>query len=98
MFDRIGVARIVSKIDFRSGFHPIKKEPERCWKPAFYTKYDRFEYFVMPMRACSAAATFQSLINSVFSRRLLGSKDEFERISIGDLVFYRLKKNVIVSI
>jgi Reverse transcriptase (RNA-dependent DNA polymerase) len=49
MFDRLGGARVFSKLDLKTGFHQIRLKPEDVEKTAFNTKYGQFQYLVMPM-------------------------------------------------
>jgi hypothetical protein len=49
MFDRIGEARVFSKLDLKTGFHQIRLRPEEFEKTAFNKKYGQVEYLVMPM-------------------------------------------------
>ena len=49
MFDRLGGAKICSKLDLKTGFHQIRLRPEDVEKTAFNTKYGQFKYLVMPM-------------------------------------------------
>ena len=65
MFDRLGKARVFSKLDLKTGFHQIRVRPKDIEKNAFNTKYGQFEYLVLPMGLCNAPATFQSLMNEV---------------------------------
>jgi len=105
MFDRIGVARVFSRLDLKTGFHQIRMKPSDVEKTAFNTKYGQFEYLVMPMRACNAPATFQSLMNDIFhdciddflcvyiDDLLVFSKDEQSHMRHLEIVLSRLKEH-----
>lgn len=49
MFDRIGKAKVFSKLDLKSGFHHIRVRNEYIEKKAFKTKYGLCEFLFMPM-------------------------------------------------
>jgi hypothetical protein len=49
IFDRLGGARVFSKLYLKTGFHQIRIRPEDIEKIAFNTKYGQFEQLVMPM-------------------------------------------------
>lgn len=84
MFDRLGGAKIFSRLDLKTGFHQICMRNEDIEKTAFNTKYGRFEYLVMPMGACNSPATFQSLMNDIFHDGI----DEFLCVYIDDLLVF----------
>ena len=84
MFDRLGGAKFFSRLDFKTGFHQIRMRPSDVEKTAFNTKYGQFEYLVMPMGACNAPATFQSLMNEIFHDCI----DEFLCVYIDDLLVF----------
>lgn len=65
MFDRLGRAWVFSKPDLRIGFHQIRIQLNDIKKTAFKTKYDQYEYTLMAMGLCNAAATIQKLMNSI---------------------------------
>ena len=88
MFDRIGEAKLFSKMDLKTGFHQIRMKPEDIEKTAFNTKYGQYEYLVMPMGLCNAPATFQSLMNSIFHDCL----DEFLVVYMDDLLIFSKDK------
>ena len=58
-FDRLGGARVFSKLDLDTGFHQIRVKPEDIEKTAFNTKYGQFEYLVLPMGLFNAPASFR---------------------------------------
>jgi hypothetical protein len=47
LFDQLTGARVLSKIDLRSGYHQIRIRPEDIPKTAFTTRYGLFEYLVV---------------------------------------------------
>lgn len=84
MFDRLGGARVFSKLDLKTGFHQIRLRPEDIEKTAFNTKYGQFEYLVMPMGLCNAPATFQTLMNNIFYDCI----DDFLVLYMDDLLIF----------
>jgi len=84
MFDRLGGAKVFSRLDLKTGFHQIRMKAEDIEKTAFNTKYGQFEYLVMPMGACNSPATFQSLMNDIFHDCI----DEFLVVYIDDLLVF----------
>lgn len=66
MLERLGKSKFFSKIDLKTGFHQIRIHPDDIEKTSFTKKYGQFEYTVMEMGLCNAAATFQTLMNSIF--------------------------------
>lgn len=84
MFDRLGQAKVFSKIDLKTGFHQIRIRPEDIEKTAFTTKYGQFEYTVMAMGLCNAHATFQTLMNSIFRDVI----DKFLVIYLDDILIF----------
>ena len=88
MFDRIGGASVFSRLDLKTGFNQIRMRPKDIEKTAFNTKYGQFEYLVMPMGACNAPATFQSLMNEIFHDCI----DDFLVVYIDDLLIFSKDK------
>jgi hypothetical protein len=65
--ERLGSAKIYSKLDLKEAYHRIRIKSGDEWKTAFRTRYGLYEYTVMPFGLTNAPAIFQSYINSVLS-------------------------------
>jgi hypothetical protein len=66
LFDQLSRAKVLSKIDFRSGYHHIKIRPEDIPKMTFLTRYGLYEYLIMSFGLRNAPAYFMYMMNSVF--------------------------------
>jgi len=57
-------------MNLKNGFHLIRIWEGDEWKTAFWTRYDLFEFQVMPFRLTNAPSTFQDMMNHIFSDML----------------------------
>ncbi|GJP40450.1 hypothetical protein CLOM_g132 [Closterium sp. NIES-68] len=84
LIDNLRGARYFSKIDLRGGYHQIRVFADDCDKTAFRTRYESYEYTVMPFGLMNAPSTFQLTMNGVF-RDLL---DKCVIIYLDDILIY----------
>nr|GEV70649.1 hypothetical protein [Tanacetum cinerariifolium] len=104
LFDQLQGLKVYSKIDMRSGYHQLIVREEDVPKIAFRTRYDHYEFQVMPFRLTNALVVFMDLINRVcklyldklvtvfIDDILINSKSEEEHTEHLKLILELLKK------
>lgn len=93
LLDRLGQARIYSKIDLRGAYNLLRIKEGEEWKTAFRTRYGLFEYRVMPFGLTNAPASFQHLMNDLFKDMV----DDFVICYLDDILIYSPDKRTHVT-
>jgi hypothetical protein len=83
-FDRLGKARVFSKISLKSGYWKMRVEDDDVQKAAFNTRYGQYEFLVMPFGLCNAPSAFQKMMNQVLKEYL----DRFVVVYLDDILIY----------
>ncbi|GBG81710.1 hypothetical protein CBR_g32702 [Chara braunii] len=84
MKDIVGGCKVFSKIDLKSGYHPIEVDPADQHKTMFKTRDGLYEFTVMPFGLTNAPATFQSLMDKV----LRGQIGRFVVVYLDDILIF----------
>lgn len=84
LLDRLGRATIFSSIDLISGYWQILLDEKTKEKSAFVTKEGLYEFLVMPFGLSNAPATFQRLMDQVYS----GILWDFVMVYLDDINVY----------
>jgi hypothetical protein len=84
LLDRVGSAKIYTKIDLRGAYNLVSIKEGDEWKIAFQTRYGRFEYLVMPFGLINSPAFFQHMMNDIFQEYF----DDFVVIYLDDILFF----------
>jgi hypothetical protein len=67
IMDKIKGAKFFTKFDVRWGYNNVRIKAKDQWKAAFKTNWGLFEPTVMFFGMCNSLATFQAMMDSIFS-------------------------------
>ena len=83
-FDRSAKAKYFSRIDLKLGYYQIRIADGDVEKTACRTRYESYEFVVMPFGLCNAPSTFTILMNTIFREEM----DDFVIVYIDDILVY----------
>ena len=88
-FDRLGYAKIFTKLDFCDMYHRIHIKKGNKWKTIFKTCYGYFKYLMMPFGLVNAPAIFQNYIHKVLKTLV----DTIYMVYLNDIFIYLNNKD-----
>nr|GFA14953.1 putative reverse transcriptase domain-containing protein [Tanacetum cinerariifolium] len=88
IFNHLQRSQYFSKIDLRSGYHQLRVRKDDIPNTAFRTRYEHFEFTVMPFGLMNTPAVFMDLMNRVCRPYL----DKFVIVFIDDILIYSRTK------
>jgi len=86
LLDSLNGATVFSSLDLAAGYWQLRLKPEECERTAFGTHMGHYEWRVLPMGLTNACATFQSLMNRLFTAA--GSLHRCVLVYLDDVLVY----------
>jgi hypothetical protein len=84
LFNQLKGEMTFFKIDLRSGYHQVRIRDEENNKTTFWTRYNHYEFVVVPFGLKYVPATFMCLMNGVFMDYL----DQFVIVFMDGILIY----------
>ena len=84
LMDQLRGSIFFTKIDLAQGYHQIRISESDTEKTAFRTPIGHFEYRVLPFGLTNAPATFQSVMNDIYSDLLI----KYVKVYIDDILVH----------
>ena len=88
LVDKLQGAKILTKMDLRWGYNNVCIKENDKWKVAFTCFCGSFEPLVMYFRLCNSPATFQVMMNKIFT-----DMDDVVMVYIDDLMIFTKTEN-----
>ncbi len=82
--DRLGRVKWFTSLNLKEAYYWVQMKEGKEWKTAFWTRYEHYEYTVMPFGLKNAPVTFQRLINDTLREYL----DDFTITYLDDILIY----------
>ena len=84
LFGQMRGGKVFSNIELRSGYHQVRIKEEYVHKTAFRTRYEHYEFVVVPFSLTNGPVTFMCLMNSVFNKYV----NKFDLVFLDDILIY----------
>ena len=84
LFDRLGNAKVFTKIDLRSGYWQMPVKSGDIPKIAFKTRWGLYQFLFMPFGVTNAPVQFMNMMNDLLGEYL----DQFVLVFLDDVLIY----------